>query len=86
MSVLVTCKFDEDRIKSEGAIVFPIISQLELSVAMATIVLIESVPKPDVAVPPPYMDATNETLVGTGQLALEIFLFESADGGTAISW
>ena len=39
MPVLVICKFDDNRIKSEGArvdIVFPIISQWELSVAMET--------------------------------------------------
>ena len=52
MCILVTCKFDEYRIKSEGDsvetymyIVFPIISQWELSVAMATSVLMmESAP------------------------------------------
>ena len=49
MTVVVTFKFDEDRIKTEGVsvdMVFPIISQCELSVAMETAVLMESAPKP----------------------------------------
>ena len=53
MPVLVTCKFDEDRIESEGASV-PIISQWEITVAMATTVLIGHVPKSEFAVAPHY--------------------------------
>ena len=49
MSVLVTCKFDKDQLKSEGdciEMVFPIISQWELSVLM------ESAPKPNSSLSP----------------------------------
>ena len=50
MPVLVTCKFDEDRIKTEGVSMetsfSPIKSQWEISVNMATTVLMELVPKP----------------------------------------
>ena len=55
MPVLVTCKFDEDQIKTEGVsmeTVFPTISQWELSVAMATTVLMESAPKPKISLSP----------------------------------
>ena len=56
MHVLVTCKYKKDRIKKQprkgGDIVFPIISQWGLSVAMETIVLIQSAPKPYAAFPP----------------------------------
>ena len=50
MDVLVTCKYEEDPIKNEGARVvttfFPLIITLwELSVAMDTRVLIRSGPK-----------------------------------------
>ena len=50
------CKFDEDRIKTEGARVktfFPVISQWALSVAMEISVLIGSVPNAYAAFPPP---------------------------------
>ena len=50
MHVLVTCKYKKDRRKG-GDIVFPIISQWELSVAMETRVLIQSAPKPYAASP-----------------------------------
>ena len=57
MDVLVTCKYDEDPIKNEGARVdkniFPIITLWELSVAMDTRVPIRSGPKPNAAFPPP---------------------------------
>ena len=52
MHVLVTCKFDEDRINTEGVRVEPIISQWELCVAMATTVLTESAPNPESSVSP----------------------------------
>ena len=44
MPVLVTCKFEQDLIKNREKvdIVFPIISQWTLSVAMETRVLIQS--------------------------------------------
>ena len=55
--VLVTCKYKKDRIKKQlrkgGDIVFPIISQWGLSVAMETRVLIQSAPKPYAVFPPP---------------------------------
>ena len=56
MDVLVTCKYEEDLIKNEGARVlttFPIITLWELSVAMDTRVPIRSGPKPNAAFPPP---------------------------------
>ena len=56
MHVLVTHKYKKDRIKKPrkgGDIVFPIISQWGLSVAMETRVLIQSAPKPYAAFPPP---------------------------------
>ena len=57
MHVLVICKYKTDWIKSNrekvGDIVFPIISQWGLSVAMETKVLMQSVPKPYAAFPPP---------------------------------
>ena len=50
MPVLVTCKFEKDLIKKQqrkgGDMVFPIVSQWALSVAMETRGLIQSVPKP----------------------------------------
>ena len=58
MHALLTCKYKKDRIKKRkkarkgGDIVFPIISQLGLSVAMKTTVLIESALKPYAAFPP----------------------------------
>ena len=55
IDVLVTCKYEEDPIKNEGARVvniFPILTLWELSVAMATRVLIRSGPKPNAAFPP----------------------------------
>ena len=55
MSVLVTCKFDEDHIKtkSEGDSVETwFISQWGLTVAMATTVLMESAPKPKSSLSP----------------------------------
>ena len=49
MHVLVTCKYKKNRVKSnkekDGDIIFPIISQFGLSVAMETRVLIQSAPK-----------------------------------------
>ena len=57
MHVLITCKFEKDLLKKQqrkgGDIVFPIISQWALSVAMETRVLIQSVPKPYAAFLPP---------------------------------
>ena len=56
MHVLVTCKFKNDQIKNNQEkvdIIFPIISQWGLSVAMETRVLIQSAPKPYAAFPPP---------------------------------
>ena len=58
MDVLVTCKYEEDPIKNEGArvltIFFPIITLWELSVAMDNRVPIRSGPKPNAAFPPPH--------------------------------
>ena len=58
MDVLITCKYEEDPIKNEGARVDttfpPIITLWELSVAMDTRVLIQSGPKPNAAFPPPH--------------------------------
>ena len=49
MHAIDTCKYKKDRIKNNrekgGDIVFPIISQWGLSVAMETRVLIQSAPK-----------------------------------------
>ena len=58
MDVLVTCKYEEDPIKNEGASlsghnIFPIVTLWELSVAMDTRVPIRSGPKPNAAFPPP---------------------------------
>ena len=57
IDVLVTCKYEEDPIKNEGAKVFitfsPIITLWELSVAMDTRAPIRSGPKPSAAFPPP---------------------------------
>ena len=57
MHVLLTCKYKKDQIKKQqrqgGDIIFPIISQWELSVAMETRVLIQSAPKPYAAFPHP---------------------------------
>ena len=57
MDVLVTCKYEEDPIKNEGARVdtniFPIITLWELSVAMETRVPILPGPKPNAINPPP---------------------------------
>ena len=56
MDVLVTCKYEEDPIKNEGARVdttLPIITLWELSVAMDTRVPIRSGPKPNAAFPLP---------------------------------
>ena len=57
MPVLVTSKYKKDRIKKQprkgGNIIFLIISQWGLSVAMETRVLIQSAPKPYAAFPPP---------------------------------
>ena len=56
MDVLVTCKYEEDQIKNEGARVFttfsPIITLWELSVAMDTRVPIRSGSKPNAALAP----------------------------------
>ena len=55
MDVLVSCKYEEDPIKNEGARVLttfsPILSQWEISVAMDTRVLIRSGPKPNASFP-----------------------------------
>ena len=51
MDVLVTCKYEEDPIKNEGARV-DIITLWELSVVMDTRVLIRSGPKPNASFPP----------------------------------
>ena len=57
MDVLVTCKYEEDPIKNEGARVdttfSPIINLWELSVAMDTRVPIRSGPKPNAVFPHP---------------------------------
>ena len=57
MHVLVTCKYkkgsDQRQPIKGGDIVFPIISQWGLSVAMDTRVSIQSAPKPYAAFPPP---------------------------------
>ena len=49
MHFLVTCKYKKDRTKKQprkgGNIIFPIISQRGISVAMETRVLIQSAPK-----------------------------------------
>ena len=57
ITVLITHKFDEDRIKSEGASLetAPIIRQWELLVAVKSIVLIQSAPNPYAAFPPPHI-------------------------------
>ena len=56
MPVLVICKFDKDPIKGDwkkrGDNVSTSIWQLELSVAMVTIILIRSASKPNAAFPP----------------------------------
>ena len=57
MHVLITSKYKKDQIKKQprkcGDIIFPIISQWGLSVAMETRVLIQSAPKPYAAFPSP---------------------------------
>ena len=57
MHVLVTCKYkkgsDQKQRRKGGDIIFPIISQWGLSVAMETRVLIQSAPKPYAAFPHP---------------------------------
>ena len=55
MVVLVTCKKKEEQIKKEGNghKIFPIITLLELSVAMETRVLIRSGQKPNASNPLP---------------------------------
>ena len=57
MDVLVTCKYEEDPIKNEGARVdttfLPIITLWELFVAMETRVPILPGPKPNAINPPP---------------------------------
>ena len=56
MHVLITCKYkkgsDQKQPRKGGDIVFSIISQWELSVAMETRVLIQSAQKPYAAFPP----------------------------------
>ena len=56
MDGLVTCKYEEDTIKNDGARVLttfpPILTLWELSVAMDTRVPIRSGPKPNAAFPP----------------------------------
>ena len=67
MAVLVTCKYDEDPIRNEVAILrttfSPIISLWELSFAMETRVLIQSALKPYTAFPHPN-DATYQIWIG----------------------
>ena len=57
MDVLVTCKYEEDPIKNEGAQgvhnIFPIITLWELFVAMEIRVQILPGPKPNAINPPP---------------------------------
>ena len=57
MHVFDTCKYKKDRIKNNREkvenIVFPIISQWWISVAMETRVLIQPSQKPYAALPPP---------------------------------
>ena len=57
MHVLITCKYKKDRIENNRekveTIIFPIINQWGLSVAMETWVLIQSAPKPYAAFLPP---------------------------------
>ena len=58
MHVLVTCKYKKDRIENNREkvdVVFPIISQWGLSVAMATSVLIQSAPKTLCSLSPPLV-------------------------------
>ena len=56
MPVLITCKYkkrsDQKQPGKGGDIIFPIVSQWGLSVAMETRVLIQSAPKPYAAFPP----------------------------------
>ena len=57
IDVLVTCKYEEDPIKNEGArvdTIFPIITIWELSVAMETRVPILPSPKPNAINPLPH--------------------------------
>ena len=63
-----------------GDIVFPIISQWGLSVAMDTRVLIQSASKHYAAFPHPKWCYT-QNLIKIGQHASEIFKFESVDDG-----
>ena len=61
MHVLITCKYKKDPIKNNRErwkIIFPIISQWGLYVAMEIRVLIQSARKPYAAFPPPN-DATH---------------------------
>ena len=54
--LIITCKYkkkDQKQPRKGGEIVFPIISQWGLSVAMETRVLIQSAPKSYAAFPPP---------------------------------
>ena len=53
MDVLVTCKYEEDPIKNEGAIVVTTFSLWELFVAMETSVPILPGPKPNAINLPP---------------------------------
>ena len=53
MDVLVTCKYEEDPIKNEGARVDTTFSPWELFVAMETRVPILPGPKPNTINPPP---------------------------------
>ena len=53
MDVLITCKYEEDPIKNEGARVDTTLTLWEVSVAMDTRVPIRSGPKPNAAFPPP---------------------------------
>ena len=77
MHVLVTCKYKKDRIKrTDKRWRHPIISQWAVSVAMDTRVLIQSASKHYAAFPHPQYCCTYN-LIKIGQLASEIFKFES---------
>ena len=80
MHVLIIYKYKKDWIKKQprkaGDIIFSIISQRGLSIAMETRVLIQSAPKPYAAFPPPQWCYT-QNLIKIGLLASEIYKFES---------
>ena len=80
MDVLVTCKYEEDTIKNEGASVlttfFPIITLWELSVAMDTRFgsdLAQNLMQPFLY----PNDGSDKNFVTIGPLVAEIFKFEN---------